>query len=462
MTIKKYTGKTKEEAIEAAKRELGSQVVIMNIKEIKPKGVLGIFKAPLYEVTAAMEGNEPAPVPTYKAPSAYSPSVEGNHFNAVADEAFHTVLNSKDVPTAIDTLKKPQSYSDAYASTKENPSLDINEQDLKSAFREISEVMEKNENRAKTKPVKPIEPVITEEPKKDTVSSPVKKEFVPLQSVMNQTKFGNAPALESNEQNNFLKMLYNILMDNEVDEKYVNQILDDLGNVISGSSSLDYLISNVYQKMVLKFGSANTITLSENRPKIVFVIGPTGVGKTTTIAKIASKFKFEKKNNVAFITTDTYRIAATDQLNVYAGILSAPLSIVVDVDDFNDEVKKYSDMDLVLVDTAGFSHKNQAQKDDLKKLLSNVSDEYEKEIYLVLSATTKYQDLKEIVDTYREFTNFKIIFTKLDETRAYGNILNMKMYTGADLSYVTTGQNVPDDIEEIDSQKIVKTLLGGK
>ena len=119
-------------------------------------------------------------------------------------------------------------------------------------------------------------------------------------------------------------------------------------------------------------------------------------------------------------------------------------------------------MDLVLVDTAGFSHKNQAQKDDLKKLLSNVGDEYEKEIYLVLSATTKYQDLKEIVDTYRGFTDFKIIFTKLDETSAYGNILNMKMYTGADLSYVTTGQNVPDDIEEIDSQKIVKTLLGGK
>lgn len=459
MTIKKYTGKTKEEAIETAKKELGSQVVIMNIKEIKPKGVLGIFKAPIYEVTAAMEGTEPAPAPVFTPvkPMPSTPVLEGTHFDAAADESFKTVLNSKDVPTAIDTLKKPQSYADAYAQTsnqsaaqkmtKETSDLGFTEQDLKSAFREINEVVEKSENIKKPNPQQKVEP---------------QKEFVPLQSTLNQPLRKESAMLETGEQNSFIKMLYNILMDNEVDEKYVNQILDDLGNVISSSNSLDYLISNVYQKMVLKFGSANTITLSENRPKLVFVIGPTGVGKTTTIAKIASKFKFEKKKNVAFITTDTYRIAATDQLNVYAGILSAPLSIVVDVNDFNDEVKKYKDMDLVLVDTAGFSHKNQAQKDDLKKLLSNVGDEYEKEIYLVLSATTKYQDLKEIVDTYRGFTDFKIIFTKLDETSAYGNILNMKMYTGADLSYVTTGQNVPDDIEEIDSQKIVKTLLGGK
>ncbi len=455
MTIKKYTGKTKEEAIETAKKEMGTQVVIMNIKQIKPKGVIGIFKSPIYEVTVAIEENESNPV--FQPAPVKEPAMEGKHFDMVADESFHSVLNSKDVPTAIDTLKKPQSYSDAYSNTKSSPNLGFNEQDLKSAFREINEVMEKSEP-ALQKETTPKTP----EPKTDAVKPQAKQEFVPLQSMIAQKPLRNAPSLEASEQNNFLKMLYNILMDNEVDEKYVNQILDDLGNVISQSNSLDYLISNVYQKMVLKFGSPSPITLSERRPKIVFVIGPTGVGKTTTIAKIASKFKFEKKKNVAFITTDTYRIAATEQLNVYAGILSAPLSVVVDVNDFNDEVKKYKDMDLVLVDTAGFSHKNQAQKDDLKKLLSNIGDAYEKEIFLVLSATTKYQDLKEIVNTYQSFTDFKIIFTKLDETSAYGNLLNIKMYTGADLSYVTTGQNVPDDIEEIDSQKIVKTLLGGK
>ena len=423
MTIKKFIGKTKEEAIAAAKAELGNQVVIMNIKEQKQGGFFGIFKAPMFEVTAAIEEAEQnrtfSPIPEKK------PETSGNHFSAVADEAIE-----------LQPIKQP-----------ETPvvSSNVNEQDLKSAFREISEVVEKAE--AVQKPFVPF----SEMNQQNTVSQPVTTPRTSQPSSMNHK-----------EQLGFLKMLYNILMDNEVDEKYVNQILDDLDNVLTSGSSLDYLISNVYQKLVLKFGKPSVITLSEKKPKIIFVIGPTGVGKTTTIAKIASKFKIEQKKNVAFITTDTYRIAATDQLSVYADILSAPVSIVYDVEDFNNEVAKYSDMDLLLVDTAGFSHKNQVQKDDLKKLLATVSDEYEKEIYLVLSATTKYHDLKEIVDTYKTFTNFKLIFTKLDETGAYGNILNMKLYTNSDLSYVTTGQNVPDDIEIIDSQKIVKQLLGGQ
>ena len=95
-------------------------------------------------------------------------------------------------------------------------------------------------------------------------------------------------------------------------------------------------------------------------------------------------------------------------------------------------------------------------------MLFRSAEEYEKEIYLVLSATTKYHDLKEIVDSYKENFNFKMIFTKLDETTYYGNILNMKLYTGADLSYVTYGQNVPEDIEIFNMQKNVKILLGGK
>ena len=95
-------------------------------------------------------------------------------------------------------------------------------------------------------------------------------------------------------------------------------------------------------------------------------------------------------------------------------------------------------------------------------LLNNISLEYEKEVFLVLSATTKYKDLLDIVDKYNEITKYKLIFTKLDETNLYGNLLNIKLYSGADLSYATTGQNVPDDIELFDTQRIVKQLLGGR
>jgi flagellar biosynthesis protein FlhF len=116
----------------------------------------------------------------------------------------------------------------------------------------------------------------------------------------------------------------------------------------------------------------------------------------------------------------------------------------------------------VFIDTAGFSHKSESQCQDMKKMLDGLSEEYEKEVYLVLSATTKYKDLLEIADTYKEISDYKLIFTKLDETSTYGNILNIRLYSGAALSYMTNGQNVPDDIEEFDTQKIVKQLLGGR
>ena len=126
-----------------------------------------------------------------------------------------------------------------------------------------------------------------------------------------------------------------------------------------------------------------------------------------------------------------------------------------------DAIAKFADYDLVFVDTAGFSHKNEKQRNDMKTLLGGVNEEYNKEVYLVLSATTKYADLLDIVDSYREIADYKLIFTKLDETTTYGNLLNIKLYSGADLSYTTNGQNVPDDIEVFDTQKIVKKLLGG-
>ena len=238
--------------------------------------------------------------------------------------------------------------------------------------------------------------------------------------------------------------------------------MDEVETVWKNGSSVDHILSSIYQKMILKFGQPQPIELTENKPKLVFFVGPTGVGKTTTIAKIASRFKVEKGKKVALMTADTYRIAAADQLRTYANILDTPIKVVYSPDELNDTLKEWKEYDLILVDTAGLSHKNEEQRNDTKNFITGVSEEYEKEVYLVLSATTKYRDLKEIADTYKENFMFKLIFTKLDETTCYGNILNMKLYTGADLSYVTYGQNVPEDIEVFNMQKNVKILLGGK
>ena len=259
-----------------------------------------------------------------------------------------------------------------------------------------------------------------------------------------------------------IRMIYETLLDNEVNERYVNQILDDVEKNLRGSASMDIILSNVYQKMVLKFGQPQKIELVPGQPKIVFFIGPTGVGKTTTIAKVASRFKVDYGKKVAFLTADTYRIAAAEQLRTYANILDTPLTVIYSSEEMNAAIERVKDYDLVLVDTAGFSYKNEDQRKDMRNLIESLDDKYEKDVYLVLSATTKYRDLMEIVDKYHEISDYKIIFTKLDETSSYGSLLNIRMYSGADVSYVTTGQNVPDDIEIFQSQKIVKQLLGGR
>ena len=280
-----------------------------------------------------------------------------------------------------------------------------------------------------------------------------------------QVKGGDSKPSIDGDNHVFVKMLYNVLLENEVQEKYINQVLEDMDKVLQTSHSIDNLLSNVYQKMVLKLGIPSKISTGERRPKVVFFIGPTGVGKTTTIAKIASKFKVEEGKKVGLITADTYRMAAANQLQTYANILGVPLNVIYSADELLDTVKRqtreYDELDVILVDTIGFSHRNEEQRQDTKKLISALDGFYETEVYLVLSATTKQKDLVDIADSYMEFTDFNLIFTKLDETKCLGNIFNMKIYTGAPLSYITVGQNVPDDIEIVNAQKLVKQLLGG-
>lgn len=430
MTINKFQGKTKEEAIEKAKAEFGPNAVIMNVKEVKPKGLFGVFASSTYEVTAAIEEKE----------------------------SFTTTVN------AMTTLGKP----------RENISLAADEeiaipQPMRTPAREEAIMKETRKNT--TFPTISETTVAEDDMERKEERFTAEKQFKDRLDDLSERlekklsmipQNDNAKSITNSEEMNFVRMIYTTLLKNDVHEKYVNQILDEVEKFIRPGNNVDFILPNIYQKLVLKFGQPKTIELAGKKPNVVFFIGPTGVGKTTTIAKIASKYKVEYNRKVAFITADTYRIAATEQLRVYANILDAPMSIVYSVDEINEEIEKYIDYDLIFVDTAGFSHKNEQQRNDMKKLLDGVNEEYRKEVYLVLSATTKYNDLMDIVDIYREISDYKLIFTKLDETSSYGNLLNIKLYADADLSYVTNGQNVPDDIEVFDTQKIVKHLLGGK
>lgn len=190
--------------------------------------------------------------------------------------------------------------------------------------------------------------------------------------------------------------------------------------------------------------------------KYINVLGPTGVGKTTTIAKIAARALLEKKKKIGFITTDTYRIAAIEQLRTYANLLQAPVEIAYNNKDFEAAIQKFADLDLVFIDTAGRNYKEAKFVKDLSEL---IDFSLEMESFLVLSMTSKEDDMRVIIDQFKSFPIEKYIFTKMDETNSVGPMFNLMKEYGIGTAYYTDGQEVPEDITEADREGLVSLIL---
>ncbi len=431
MIVKKFQAATETDAVLKAREELGSKAVVLNVKTIKQRGIMRLFKKDCVEITAALEEDE-----FIDGINKNKPTINNTESKAMNINKISTAVNNKvdyvadeKITVSPDTVAIEQKL-DSLHQLLQNQIISGADQDRKTGLETLKAAQEASATEQAEEELSPGEKVVKE---------------------------------RENTNYKFLKLIYNKLIDNEVDTKYADQIIGDIEQSLKKESNIDSILAAVYQKIILKLGEPTSIDLGE-KAKVVFIIGPTGVGKTTTIAKVASKFKLEHYAKVAFITSDTYRIAAVDQLNTYASIIDCPVSVVYSPDELEEALKEYKDYELIMVDTAGRSHKHEEQMSELTALLDRMEelkDDYDVEIYLTLSATTKYKDLIDITQRYKDVKNWAVIFTKLDETCALGNILNIRMLTEAPLSYTTSGQNVPDDIEIINEQALAKQLLGG-
>lgn len=434
MVIKKFQGKTEAEATENARKELGSAVVIMNVRNVKKKGIAGIFKSPQVEVTVALE--EESEKQPQKAPTMTALEQLAARQKAINDRRAAEAVSAVSArPSGI--ISEP-SDDIIKESAPAKPLKDIMDDTPPKPRADVIEKLDSLENLLKNR----LDATSPSDSEKDS----------------DEKSDGADPG---SEQMRFTKLLYNMMIDNEVHEKYAGAIIEEAEKTNKPGMPFDYMLTNIYQKMILKFGNPTVITPASRGPKVVYFVGPTGVGKTTTIAKIASKLCVEDKKKVALLTADTYRIAAAEQLHTYANILEVPFRIIYSPSEVEQAIEDYHEYDYILVDTAGHSHHNEEQRANTGLMVHAVDNIAECEVYLVLSATTKYRDLISIADTYKEMADYKIIFTKLDETTALGNLLNLRLYTGSELSYVTYGQNVPDDIDRFNPQTTVKSILGG-
>lgn len=479
MQIKSFKAPTLKEAMANVKSELGVDAVILHTNKIKKGGILGFHAKEIVEVIAAIEDE---PVVKEQKPAMDTGAASEAVLQAAA--AARASRNSAPEPQPTGNFT-PRNMVSQYqtAGTIEAISHAMAQNTPSPTFGEVLASVNRAQEQAESE-----QPVVKEEPAEDV--SVAEEKLVSVESDVEQssseketeTASEDATDLDVKEQEildlqNQLEEMKSMLVEmsrnkdeaggipnlqRAMEAQGISQhVLEDMISKLNGTEILAPQNSVKALKALEKYVRkairiANGITLYSDKPKIVALIGPTGVGKTTTLAKIAAKFVLEEGAKVALITADTYRISAVEQLKTYSDILGLPLEIVYNPQALQEAIEKHRDKQLILLDTAGRSQYNAYQMKELSELL-NIDADIEK--HLVMSATTKTSDGLELLDNFSLCKPDRVIFTKVDETKTHGIILNILHRRKAALSYLTNGQSVPDDIEPASIEKLAELLL---
>ncbi|WP_300380932.1 flagellar biosynthesis protein FlhF [Clostridium sp.] len=306
--------------------------------------------------------------------------------------------------------------------------------DFKNSLDNIKKIIEENNK---------VDKVI-EKPKLDNNSSLVKENEEIKNEVKEIKDLLNKVIKNTNKEDE--DEIYNYINDIDVDEKQVLNLLEKNYEKIED-------FKKEFTKILDEYIEIN----NEDLKGRVVLVGPTGVGKTTTIAKLAGRLALIEKKKVGLITIDTYRIGAVEQLKTYAEIMNIPFKVVITLKEMEIAVEELKDCDVILIDTTGRSSKNAMQLSELRAFTQKVNPDH---VMLVISGTTKNRDIKTILEGYKELLYEKLIITKLDETSAYGCIFNIINISRKPIAYITTGQNVPDDIKVPSKEEIKRLILG--
>lgn len=434
MRIKKYSAKSMREALLQIKNELGEDAIILKTQKL-PKKMFSLSSQDEVEVTAAIDEDLSKP-PTFR-PLKVNPET-------VTRPASTGVYSRPRSSGVIDMNELGNSEVHLW----EPPLM---EPPLKSGKRDVLD---------KRKAVKP-------EIRVNNVSE--SRQIDDLKENINELKVLVKNILENN--NNTVSTddsidaftggsakFYQKLLDSEVKPQIAAKLVKKLNatDIMLSESQIEKKVVSVLSSL---FPVAGPLRLKKNGPVIVAFVGPTGSGKTTTLAKLAAHCCINKNKNVSIITADTYRIAAIEQIRMFAEIVKVGLQVIFSPDEVAGALEACSNDDIVFVDTAGRSQRNSEHMEELQEFLQQLGAD---EIHLVLSAATKDSDLSEIISRYKAVNINRLIFTKLDETVKIGNIFNSVSEAEIPVSYFTFGQSVPDDIELAQTARFVQRLWEGK
>lgn len=449
MVIKKYLVKNVNEAMNKIRYELGKDAIIISQRKVRKPGFAGLFSGKLIEVTAAVESTVKDEKPE-KLPK--------NHIIS------NTVSEEDEFKKSIESIKKLMESEIAVTNTVEKPSA-LNNM-----------IKEHNANVEKERRTSAIDSLAGNEEESRMIRSDlygdnsyesknsglsvesVHKEVEELKELINKVMVNKGNLVEEADKPNEseeektsvnLDSLKEKLKDLDIDEQFCDDILKSASDYKDDDLDKTEILRDIFERDIL-------VTNKGLKGKVVLV-GPTGVGKTTTIAKLAGRLALVEKKKVGLITIDTYRIGAIEQLKTYAEIMNIPFKVVITIKEMEDAIESMSDCDVVLIDTTGRSSKNTMQISELRAFVQKAEPDY---VNMVISATTKNKDIKSILKGYSELEYGSVIITKLDETTVYGSIYNISRNANKPVSFITTGQNVPDDIKVSTKEELTRFILG--
>ncbi|MEX0586954.1 MAG: hypothetical protein WD176_09930, partial [Pirellulales bacterium] len=250
------------------------------------------------------------------------------------------------------------------------------------------------------------------------------------------------------------------LIEAEVDEAIAREWIDRIRSERDVESLVDPMLvkARVARLLEDEIKVTGPIATQADKCRVVALVGPTGVGKTTTIAKLAANYRLREKRRVGLITVDTYRVAAVEQLRTYADIIDLPMEVVATPREMREASARMSHLDLVLMDTAGRSPRDEVRIQELKSMLAEAEPD---DVHLVLSGTAGSKSLVATAERFANVGTTAILLTKLDEATSLGHLASLVRASRLPISYLTDGQNVPDDIQVADCRKLAQMVLGG-
>ena len=409
MNLKRYRVNTIQEALQQIKKDLGPDAVIVSTRQVKESsGKFGLFGKTMLEVTAAKD--------TKPSPSVPKPI-------------------SEPVKPAVAPIPAPIAAKVSAVETKQ--ALAPIQQDIQELKGMIQTMQQKPSTEKKS-------------------IGHLQQELSEIKRLIHSFAAENAQMRDSNLHENLLA-LYQQVVFAGLEEKFAKRLVIEAQKNIPPEELDNFLYVKIFiARMAMKIvKTTNGLEKEGHQQRIISLIGPTGVGKTTTLAKIASEQKMKYGRSVALITLDTYRVGAIEHLRSYAKIMKIPFDVVANKQELEQVIAKSVGLDVILIDTAGRSQRDPEQMAELHAMIDNPRFEN----YLTLSTTTKDAEMSEITRRFGETPIEGVIFTKLDESTTCGCIFNHAIRFKKPVAFLTTGQQVPDDIEPASKERLVDLLL---